>query len=100
MQDLANLNYQRAHYAADQISTVPGFSVNPIQPFFNEFVVQCPVPASEVNQTLLKHDILGGYELFKHYPSLKHELLVAVTEMTARSEIDYLVSVLEEEYHD
>lgn len=100
MQDLANLNYQRAHYAADQISTVPGFSVNPIQPFFNEFVVQCPVPASEVNQTLLKHDILGGYELFKHYPSLKHELLVAVTEMTARSEIDFLVSVLEEEYHD
>ena len=63
IQDLANLNYHKAHYAAEQISTVPGFSVNPIQPFFNEFVVQCPVPASEVNQTLLKHDILGGYDL-------------------------------------
>jgi len=100
LQDLAKLNYHKAHYAAEQISTVPGFSVNPVQPFFNEFVVQCPVPAEEVNQTLLEHDILGGYELSKDYPGMTHELLVAVTEMNPKSEIDFLVAVLEEEYHD
>ena len=100
LQDLAKLNYHKAHYAADQISTVPGFSVNPVQPFFNEFVVQCPVPAAEVNQYLLGHDILGGYDLSQVYPGMTHELLVAVTEMNPRSEIDTLVAVLEEEYHD
>jgi len=100
LQDLAKLNYHKAHYAAEKISTVPGFMVNPVQPFFNEFVVHCPRPASEINQQLLSHDILGGYDLSHDYPELTHELLVAVTEMTSRSEIDYLVAVLEEENHD
>ena len=100
LQDLAKLNYHKAHYAAEKISTVPGFSVNPVQPFFNEFVVQCPVPAGEVNEHLLENEILGGYDLSQVYPGMTHELLVAVTEMNPRSEIDYLVAVLEEEYHD
>lgn len=100
LQELALLNYHKAHYAADKISTIPGFSVNPIQPFFNEFVVSCPVPAAEVNEFLLGQDILGGYDLGLTYPNMKHDLLVAVTEMISRSEIDYLAAVLEEEYHD
>jgi glycine dehydrogenase subunit 1 len=100
LKEVAELNYHKAHYAAEKISTVPGFSVNPIQPFFNEFVVHCPLPAAEINEMLLQHDILGGYDLGIDYPGLKYELLVAVTEMTSRSEIDLLVSVLEEEYHD
>jgi glycine dehydrogenase subunit 1 len=74
--------------------------VNPVQPFFNEFVVSCPAPAAEVNDFLLSQDILGGYDLGLTYPDMKHDLLVAVTEMISRSEIDYLAAVLEEEYHD
>jgi glycine dehydrogenase subunit 1 len=58
------------------------------------------VPAAEVNEYLLEHEILGGYDLSQVYPGMTHELLVAVTEMNPRSEIDYLVAVLEEEYHD
>jgi glycine dehydrogenase subunit 1 len=100
LQELAKLNYHKAHFAAERISTVPGFMVNPVQPFFNEFVVHCPAPAEEINQLLMSHDILGGYDLGQVYPKLKYELLVAVTEMNTRSEIDYLVEVLEEEYHD
>ena len=100
LESLAKLNYHKAHYAADKISTVPGFTVNPVQPFFNEFVVHCPRPAAEINQKLLEHDILGGYDLGLDYPDLTYELLIAVTEMISRSEIDYLVAVLEEEYHD
>lgn len=100
LQDLAKLNYHKAHYAAERFSTVPGFMVNPVQPFFNEFVVHCPIPAKEVNQILLTHDILGGYDLSQDYPDLSHELLVAVTEMNSKSEIDFMVEVLEEETHD
>ncbi len=100
LKELAELNYHKAHYAAEKISTVPGFTVNPVQPFFNEFVVHCPLPAVEINEMLLQHDILGGFDLGLDYPGLKYELLVAVTELTSRSEIDHLVAVLEEEYHD
>jgi glycine dehydrogenase subunit 1 len=100
LQDLAKLNYHKAHYAADQISTIPGYTVNPVQPFFNEFVVHCPKPASEINELLLNYDILGGYDLGQDYPELKYELLVAVTELTSRSEIDFLVEVLGEVGND
>ena len=100
LQELARLNYHKAHYAAEKISTIPGFSVNPVQPFFNEFVVHCPNPAEEVIQFLLENDILGGYDLCQSYPELINEMLVAVTEMNTKSEIDYMVKVLEEEYHD
>jgi len=100
LKEVAELNYHKAHYAAEKISTVPGFSVNPVQPFFNEFVVHCPLSAAEINEKLLEYDILGGYDLGVDYPGLKYELLVAVTELTSKSEIDQLVSVLEEEYHD
>ena len=100
LQELAKLNYHKAHYAAEKFSTVPGFMVNPVQPFFNEFVLHCPLPAAEVNQILLNHDILGGYDLSQDYPDLSHELLVAVTEMNSKSEIDFMVEILEEETHD
>jgi len=100
LKELAELNYHKAHYAAEKISTIPGFTVNPVQPFFNEFVVHCPLPAAEINEMLLQHDIMGGYDLGVDYPGLKYELLIAVTELTSRSEIDHLVAVLEEEYHD
>ena len=62
--------------------------------------MHCPLPAAEINEMLLQHDIMGGYDLGVDYPGLKYELLVAVTELTSRSEIDHLVAVLEEEYHD
>ncbi|MEA2008245.1 MAG: glycine dehydrogenase, partial [Chloroflexota bacterium] len=100
LRQVAELNYHKAHYAAEQISTVSGYMVNPVQPFFNEFVVHCPIPAAEVNEILLAHDILGGYELGQDYPELENELLVAVTEMNARHEIDYLIDVLAEESYD
>lgn len=56
----------------------------------------CPKPASEVNDYLLDNGIFGGYDLGKDYPSLKNHLLVAVTEMNSKQEIDTLVEVLKE----
>jgi len=97
LQQLARLNYHKAHYAAEQINTVPGYHVSPEKPFFNEFVVNCPRPAAEVNQMLLEYDILGGYDLAESYPDMEYGLLMAVTEMTNRSEIDFLIDVLMEE---
>ena len=57
-------------------------------------------PASEVNAHLLAHDILGGYDLGQDYPALKNHLLIAVTEMNTKEQIDTLVEVLSEVDHD
>jgi len=96
LQEVANLCYQKAHYAAAELSKIDGFGLCFTDPFFHEFVLCCPKPASEVNQYLLDNGILGGYDLGNDYPSLKNHLLVAVTEMNSKDEIATLVEILKE----
>jgi glycine dehydrogenase subunit 1 len=96
LRQVADLCYQNAHYAADQIATIPGFKVCSNAPFFHEFVICCPRPVEEINLHLLDHEILGGYDLGQAYPSLKDHMLVAVTEMNSRQDIEYLVETLKE----
>ncbi len=96
LRQVAELCYQKAHYAAEQITAIPGYSLCHDRPFFHEFAVCCPRPVEEINQHLLDHGILGGYDLGKEYPSLANHMLIAVTEMNSREEIDLLCAVLEE----
>jgi glycine dehydrogenase subunit 1 len=96
LEQVANLCYQKAHYAASQLGKIKGFEVQFKEAFFHEFTLKCPKPASEVNQYLLENGIFGGYDLGKDYPTLKNHLLIAVTEMNSREEIDTLVTVLME----
>ena len=100
MKQVADLCYQKAHYAAEQLSQVPGYSLCFNDPFFHEFALCCPKPAAEINEHLLEHGILGGYDLGQDYPSLPNHLLVAVTEMNSKEEIDLLVETLAEVSHD
>jgi glycine dehydrogenase subunit 1 len=100
LKKVAELCYQKAHYAADQISGLDGYHLWNQGPFFHEFVVACPRPVGEINKRLLKYDILGGYDLGREYPELEDHMLLAVTEKCTRAEIDDLVSALEEVAND
>jgi glycine dehydrogenase subunit 1 len=100
LQEVANLCYQKAHYAAAELSKIDGFGLCFSEPFFHEFVLCCPKPAGEVNQHLLENGIIGGYDLGGDYPALKDHLLVAVTEMNNREEIDTFLAALKEVSHD
>lgn len=96
LRKIAELNYHKAHYLADQLDKLEGFKVNRDRPFFNEFVVKCSVSVAKINQTLIEHGIIGGYDLEKDYPQLKDHALFCVTEMNSKTEIDELVRVLGE----
>jgi glycine dehydrogenase subunit 1 len=100
LRQVAELCYQKAHYAAEQINTIPGFSVLMDRPFFHEFVVKCPASVEEINLHLLDHEILGGYDLGKDYPSLQNHMMLAVTELNTREDIDFLCAVLKEYAND
>ncbi len=100
LQEVSKLCFNKAHYAAQQIAKIPGFSIENKAEFFNEFVVKCPVPAEQLNEKLLDFDILGGYALVNDYPELKNHLLVAVTELNSKEEIDYFVQTLTEVTND
>jgi glycine dehydrogenase subunit 1 len=94
LRQVAELCYHKAHYAAAQIAALQGYQVLNSGTFFNEFVVQCPKPVAEINPLLLKKGILGGYDLEQDYPERKNQMLVCVTEMNSRSQIDRLVDAL------
>jgi glycine dehydrogenase subunit 1 len=96
LRQVAELCFHKAHYAAGAIAKLPGYSMWSKTPFFNEFVIQTPTPVSEINDILLDQDILGGYDLSHDYPGLDRHMLIAVTEMNTRDEIDQLVEVLSE----
>lgn len=96
LKQAATLNYHKAHYAADQINALAGYTVDRTKPFFNEFMVKCPQPVAEINEQLIQKGIIGGYDLGQDYPHLQNTMLVAVTETNSREEIDALVAELKE----
>src|SRR5512138_2576460 len=99
MRQVAELCYHKAHYAAEQLSKIDGMGLCFTEPFFHEFALCVGRPAAEVNEHLLEHGILGGYDLGQDYPSLNDHLLIAVTEMNTKEEIDTLVDALAEVDH-
>jgi glycine dehydrogenase subunit 1 len=100
---VAELCYHKAHYAAAEIDRLDGYQVVNTQralrpaPFFNEFPVKCPRPVAEINAALLEEGILGGYDLQQDYPHAQNEMLICVTEMNTREQIERLVAALAKE---
>jgi glycine dehydrogenase subunit 1 len=96
LRKIARLNYDRAHYAAAQIDALDGFRVVDDGPFFNEFAVEAPLPAAELNAHLAERGITGGYDLSRDYAHRQNQTLLCVTEMNARADIDRLIGALKE----
>ena len=94
---LAELCYHKAHYAAGRIGALHKYEVLDGKPFFQEFVVRCPAPVRDINDFLLEEwGIIGGYDLGRDYPGMENQMLVCVTEVIRREEIDALVDALAE----
>jgi glycine dehydrogenase subunit 1 len=93
---VAELSYHKAHYAAAEIDKLNGYTVINGQPFFKEFVVRCPKPAQDIAIQLNRQKIVPGYVLGHSFPDRPNDLLVCVTEMNSKVQIDELVNALEE----
>jgi glycine dehydrogenase subunit 1 len=92
--EVARRSYQNAHYLAERVSGVPGYTLATGGPFFQEFVVSTPVPAGDVLAHLLEHGILGGLDLSKVDPGLDRYLLMCATETNTKHGIDRLIDAL------
>jgi glycine dehydrogenase subunit 1 len=97
LRKVAELTWHKAHYAASKIAELDGYEVVGDSPIFKEFVVKSPRPVSEINRVLLEeYGIIGGYDLSQDYPALGDAMLVCVTEMNTREEIDDLANALKD----
>ena len=93
LRHVAELTYHKAHYAASLIEKIPGYSLPIDGAFFQEFVVGCPAPPAELNERLLERKIIGGLDVSEQVPN---GMLVCVTEMNSREEIERLADALAE----
>jgi len=96
LKEVAYQCYHKAHYAASQIERIKGFKVLNEQPFFNEFVIQCPSDVNEIQNSLLEIGIIAGYNLEPDYGARKNQLLIAATEQNSRDDIDFFANSLQE----
>lgn len=88
---VAELCYHKAHYAAQRIAELPGYELASGGEFFHEFVVRCPGPVADLLERLEQRGIIAGFDVSDRFD---RGLLVCVTEMNSRSEIDRLVESL------
>jgi glycine dehydrogenase subunit 1 len=95
IKELAEHCVAKAHYLADAIANLKGYSLAWNTPFFNEFAVKCPVDPEEMVKSLVSKKILAGYPLGRAYPELKDHLLIAVTEKRTKKEMDDFLAGLE-----
>ncbi|MCQ6273724.1 aminomethyl-transferring glycine dehydrogenase subunit GcvPA [Bacillus sp. V3B] len=97
VKEMAIANIQKANYAKKALKE-NGIEVVFEGAVFNEFVVKLAKPIKEINQQLLLKNIIGGYDLGRDYPELANHMLIAVTELRTKEEIDTFVKGLGD-YH-
>ncbi|MBS3299373.1 aminomethyl-transferring glycine dehydrogenase subunit GcvPA [Staphylococcus aureus] len=87
--DIAVQNIEHANYAKQQFIK-KGFEVLD-GTSFNEFVVKFDKPIQQVNDELVKYNIIGGFDLGVVSDDFKNHMLIAVTELRTKDEIDTFV---------
>ncbi|HFE5744750.1 TPA: aminomethyl-transferring glycine dehydrogenase subunit GcvPA [Staphylococcus aureus] len=87
--DIAVQNIEHANYAKQQFIK-KGFEVLD-GTSFNEFVVKFDKPIQQVNEELVKYNIIGGFDLGVVSDDFKNHMLIAVTELRTKGEIDTFV---------
>jgi len=95
MKTVAGLCYDKAHYAAECIGSLPGYEIK-TKAFFKEFLVSTPVAAEVIFDRLVRRGFVPGLPVSRYDTSKPNELLVCVTEMNTKAEIDGLVQLLKE----
>lgn len=91
LKKVAKLCLNKSHYAYSELIKTNKFKPLFTSPFFKEFAVISDKPVSDLNEKLLKSNIIGGYNIEIDYPELRNAYLLAVTEKRTKEEIDALV---------
>jgi glycine dehydrogenase subunit 1 len=95
LRHLAEVNALRAHHALTRLLETTRVQQMFSAPFFNEFVLR----VSDVEQLFTRcagRRIVPGITLKNHYPELADSVLLCITEMNEREEIEQLVRTIAE----
>ncbi len=96
LRETAELCLRKAHYAADQLTQLPGVRLQYQRPFFKEFTLSLPVNVEVLLVRLREQGYFAGLPVGRWYgPQLSQALTLAVTEKRTKAEIDGLAKAVE-----
>ena len=91
LKEVAELSCRKAHYAAEQLAKIPGYSLRFDKSFFKEFTLKCP----EGSAIAVEKARRAGFHIGPTDSAIGDgSILIAVTEKRTRAEIDALVAAL------
>jgi glycine dehydrogenase subunit 1 len=96
LRELAGQNIQKAHYALERLTQIKGIQSKFRGRVFNEFVLEFSGDLPKIENTLKKKGIVAGVSLGEFFPGLENCVLVCVTELHTKKEIDRLAACMED----
>ncbi|HUZ22511.1 MAG TPA: aminomethyl-transferring glycine dehydrogenase subunit GcvPA [Streptosporangiaceae bacterium] len=100
MTDIGDTILARTRYAMMRLDAIPGLTVRHLpSPHFREFVVDLTGSGAQVaavDAALRSAGIFVGKDLSSEFPELGQSILVCVTELTTKADIDRLADLLKE----
>lgn len=90
----AELSMERAHYAAERLTALPGVSLLHDAPFGNEFAVKLPVSAFDIVDRLTARGYVPGFPVGRYYAGMDDVLLIACTEKHSFEQVGILAEML------
>ncbi|SDW23229.1 glycine dehydrogenase (decarboxylating) alpha subunit [Marinococcus luteus] len=99
LKETAERNVKSAHFFK-QLLKQKGIQLVHESPSFNEFVINLGRPVAEVNEQLFKQGIIGGYDLGEVSADKNGQMLVCVTELRTREQLETFAKHLEVLVHE
>jgi glycine dehydrogenase subunit 1 len=88
LSEVAEHGLQKAHYLAQLLKAIPGVNLPFKAAFFNEFTLRLPKLAKGVLEAMKAKGILAGLDLARFDPSKANDILVCVTEVKKKAQLD------------
>jgi glycine dehydrogenase subunit 1 len=96
LKEVASQCFDKAHYAAEEITGLDGFDLRFKAPFFKEFLVRTKKDVGTIMAKCHERGLLAGVPMARFDNRFADCFLIAVTEKRTREQIDALVTALAE----
>lgn len=91
---VAELGMERARYAVERLTALPGVSLLSDAPFGNEVALRLPMSAFDLVDRLTERGYVPGFPVGRYYKDMDNVLLLACTEKNSREQVGILAEMV------
>ncbi|MEO8217185.1 MAG: aminomethyl-transferring glycine dehydrogenase subunit GcvPA [Acidobacteriota bacterium] len=96
LREVATQSLRKSAYLKQKLQEIDGVTIAFTGPTYNEFALRTPLRGADLLNRLVTRNILGGVALDRFFPERPDEILIAVTELHPREQLDYFAGTVAE----